>query len=519
MRALSPQSTKAVLQMISVVIAEDFMGSKKAEYINFIEHLGSNVKFSENKWVCDKLRRSPAEDASVFTLYFGRIPEQHREIVKHFSAIRIIQGKTIATAKASISDLARFFDFWTAEYKTAELCACDEFAAARFCQYLRECGWAESTNGKTWGTVSTFLKTMNGWDDMLLKTPFSVSPFYKQTRFDSKYIPADVVSQLDEVFKKDVISLHLRCAYWLLRLIPSRVGEVVGMRIDCLKRYNGDYVLFIPTWKQNGGRREPIMRSIHLEETGIAGYLIALVKKQQDTARRLQEYMPDHKKGALLTYCVQSVLNGGGLLYLVSAVHHIQNRFKDICLKHSITDGSGQVYGITTHQFRHNGITDRLAAGFTAAQIAEITGHHGSAMILNAYAHLNLLPETIIEKQEYVLQEPNSRENRYVLFGGRILNMEEQLEKRLLRNLRAHKVRGGICSDITGCKSDMWNCLDCGFFVPDAEQTGYYEEQALLWREKCARFSAFPIIKGNAERNAELFEGVLKKLKEGESAL
>lgn len=80
---------------------------------------------------------------------------------------------------------------------------------------------------------------------------------------------------------------------------------------------------------------------------------------------------------------------------------------------------------VTTHQFRHNGITDRLAAGFTAAQIAEMTGHHGDAMIFNAYAHLNLMPETIREKQNYVLAERQESDKRYVLFGGRILNMDE----------------------------------------------------------------------------------------------
>ena len=94
--------------------------------------------------------------------------------------------------------------------------------------------------------------------------------------------------------------------------------------------------------------------------------------------------------------------------------------------------------------------------------------------------------------------------------------MEEQLENFLLRNLRAHRVRGGICVDITGCKSDMWNCLDCKFFAPDAEQLDYYEEQARLWREKNVKFSDFPVIKGNAEKNAELYERVLKKLKEGQ---
>ena len=69
-------------------------------------------------------------------------------------------------------------------------------------------------------------------------------------------------------------------------------------------------------------------------------------------------------------------------------------------------------------------------------------------------------------------------------------------------------------SSNSGCKSDMWNCLDCEFFIPDADQLSFYEEQAILWRVKCDRFTDFPIIKGNAERNAELFERVLKKLKE-----
>ena len=55
--------------------------------------------------------------------------------------------------------------------------------------------------------------------------------------------------------------------------------------------------------------------------------------------------------------------------------------------------------------------------------------------------------------------------------------------------------------------------------MPDAEQLDYYEEQVTFWREKSVRFSDFPIIKGNAERNAGLYEHILKKLKEGEYTL
>ena len=504
--------------MSSIVLAENFISSKKAEYIRFAEQLGSNVCFLEDKWRCDKLRRAPAEDFGSFTLYFSKVPDQYKEMVKYFSIIRIIQGLTIGSAKVDVVGLTKFFDFWTAKYKSVGLHKCDEFIAAKFCQHLEEQKLAESTKHLTWGSTRVFFQTMNGWDDTPLKNPFSISPFCRQTKVDDKYIPESVILQLDGIFKQDEIALHLRCAYWLIRLIPSRISEVLGTNIDCLKRYNGNYVLFIPTWKQNGGRREPIMRSIHLEETGIAGYLIYIIKQQQEVARQLQKHMTGHKKGALLAYRKSHVYKGVSSdtnYCTVLAIYSMWSALRSICVKYHVANNDGQIYKVTSHQFRHNGITDRLAAGFTTAQIAEMTDHHGSAMILNSYNHLNLLPETIIEKQEYVLQEENGRENRYVLFGGRILNMEEQLERRLLRNLRAHKVRGGICCDITGCKSDMWNCLECESFAPDADQLEYYVEQAVLWREKCVRFKKFPIIKGNAERNVELFERVLIKLKEG----
>lgn len=504
--------------MNSAVVAENFTRSKEIEYIGFVGNLGADVCFSTDKWVCDRLRRAPAEKTNMYTLYFSKIPTTYRETVKYFSAISLIRGKSIATAKTYVDDLIRFFDFWIVRKGSVPLYLCDEFTAAEFYQYLEERRLAEATNIGVWSSVNTFFKTMNGWDNKVLKNPFSISPYCRQKRFDEKYIPESVALQLDAIFKRDEIDLPLRCAYWLLRLIPSRIGEIVGMRIDCLKRFNGNYVLFIPTWKQNGGWHEPIMRSIHLEDTGIAGYLIDLVKRQQEAARQLQEYVPDSKKGALFTYRQRYVYDGKAPYYtklcFIATSATVRAKFQDICVKYRVTDDDGNVYKVTTHQFQHNGITDRLASGFTTAQIAEMTRHHGDAMIYNAYAHLDLMPETIIKKQEFVSEETGSRENRYILFGGRILNMEEQLEKRLLNNLRAHRVRGGICSDITGCKSDMWNCLECASFVPDADQAAYYEEQATLWREKCERFSAFPVIRGNAERNSRLFKCILEKLRE-----
>ena len=502
--------------MNSAVVAETFSDTKKSEYIRFAEKLGVDVCFTSDKWICDTLRRSPAEKTGTYTLYFDRIPALHKDAVKYFAIISLVQNKSIATVKTYIGDLIRFFDFWTSYKENGELCTCNEFAVADFYQHLESRELAEATNIGIWSSMSTFFKTMNGWDNKQFKNPFSISPYCRQRKYYEKYIPEDVVNQLDHIFKKDEIDLYLRCVYWILRLIPSRISEVVGMPIECLKRFDGKYVLFIPTWKQNGGWRRPVTRSIHLEEKGIAAYLIRLIEEQQEAARQLQEYMPDNKQGALFTYRQRNLFRREKPYYtrlcFVATRDTVRTRFQDICVRYGVRDQNGNPYKVTTHQFRHNGITDRLAAGFTAAQIADMTGHHGDAMIYNAYAHLDLKPETIVEKQKFVSGEPGSRDERYILFGGRILNMNEQLEKRLLKNLRAHRVRGGICSDITGCKSDMWNCLECKFFVPDAEQRNYYIEQIALWKAKQEKFREFPLIRENAERNVKLFECVLKKI-------
>ena len=98
-----------------------------------------------------------------------------------------------------------------------------------------------------------------------------------------------MAKKLDCVFQHEEIPVYLRCIYWILRLIPSRIGEVLGMKIDCLKPYDKHYCLFIPTWKQNGGHFEPIMRVIHIEDVGISSILIALVKQQQEERNRYRD--------------------------------------------------------------------------------------------------------------------------------------------------------------------------------------------------------------------------------------
>lgn len=495
---------------------ENFEESEKSRYRLFVSELGNHAIFEDDAWICDKRIRSGAEPKNYHHIYFAGVPETYREAVKYYAVLRILQGDVIRTVRSRITKLSLFFKFYN-QIQQGNSLQVNTLTAVHFKEYLEQGGYAVKTKNSTWQEVSTFLNMMNGFCGTGGRNPFSINPYSGTVKLDYKYIPDDVVDRLDRTFKSEDIELHLKCIFWLLRLVPSHISEILGMKIDCIKPYNGHYVIFIPTWKQNGGHIEPMYRSIHLEREGMGGYLLELLQKQQGAASIMQSRLPDLKKGYLFAY--QRVLHyqrGGNSrngVVNVMQIGTVSYQFKRICEQYQIKDQEGGIYNLTSHQFRHNGITDRLAAGFTLEQIADMTGHHGNAMIWNSYAHLDLKPETIVEKQKYVLKESEKPEAGYILFGGRILNMEEALEKRLLKNIRAQKVPGGICGDITGCKSDMWNCLECDRFVVDSGQASYFEEEAKRWEEKAERFSAMPMVRDNAKKHAMQYRKMVERIK------
>lgn len=498
-------------------LAENYDSTQNARYLDLLQGFGSDICFDEDTWVCDKRIRNNSDPSHYINIYFSTIPKKYKELVKYFAIIRLLQGDTVRTVRSRINRLVSFTKFLNESCSAPLISDCDSRIALKLKEYLDMSKWAENTKKDIWLQASSLLKSMDGFDGRQCKNPFTANPYARIIKLDYKYIPEIIADELDEVFRKEEIELHIRCIYWILRLIPSRISEVLAMQIDCVKPYNGNFVIFIPTWKQNGGNMESIIRSIHIENAGIANYLLELIWAQQKIATKLQAHLPENKQGCLFSY--QRILHykKGGTSQAGVANNIIQSfvdyHFKRICRQYNIKDKDERIYNLTSHQFRHNGITDRLEAGFTMEQIADMTGHHGNAMIWNAYAHLNLKPETIVKKQRYVLEEPLHIGSKYVLFGGRILGMDELLEKRLLKNLRAHRVPGGICGDVTGCKSDMWNCLACEHFVPDSNQISYFEEQITLWQVKGKRFENMPMVRDNAIKNAGLLEAIVKKIR------
>jgi integrase len=494
------------------LVEESYREYEKTRYREFLHTLSDSIAFEQDTWICRNRRRVASEGLHLVSIYFSKVPERYREMVKYYTILRIISGRAIRTVRSAIINLSAFLRF----VGNDSLDSINVITAMLLKEHLDNCGYAESYCYAIWSEAGNFLSVMNGFDGMQLKNPFYKNIYESHQQLDYKYIPDSVVAQLDYAFMDSSILLHLRCIYWILRLIPSRINEVLGMSLDCLKPFDGHFCLFIPTWKQNGGYMEPIMRVIHIiDDDGMGGYFLRLIREQQKTAKSYQIFLPKGKENMLFSYRREARFKSGTCLtdsYSVISWRYVSTRFKEICTQFNIREEDGKPYNATTHQFRHNGITDRLAEGFTAEQIAEMTGHHGSATIYGAYTHLNLMPEVLRKPYNYngPLKEPK---NPYVLFSGRILNMDARMEAYLLKNIRAHRVRGGICDDITHCSSDMWVCFNCGHFIPEREQLGWFEEQVELWQVKAERFAHEPLIRENALKNLAAFNAVVHKLK------
>ena len=93
--------------------------------------------------------------------------------------------------------------------------------------------------------------------------------------------------------------------------------------------------------------------------------------------------------------------------------------------------------------------------------------------------------------------------------------MDFVTESRLLKNIRAHRVPGGVCADVTHCRSGIWECISCRDFVPEMEQLAYFKEQAADWESKAEKFRNDRQLADNFAAIAGGFKTVVEKLERG----
>lgn len=510
-------------------LPHNFENEPKEKLLELVRAIGNNVKFNDETWICDKLAKSEIDKKTSYTIYFKNTTETYEEWIRFYALAMIKKGNGIKTVKNNVTDIKTFFRFLEEYYNSVNLDLVDITIMNNYKFYLNKEYTSSDTKHGKWSAVSNFYDTMNGADRKFKINPVPSNPFEKKRYDDNKYIPKFVTDQIDVIFKDKSIPLYIRTCYWILRFIPSRLGEVVKMKLDSFKKIKDGWVLTLPMWKQNGGYHKPEIRTIRFKDESIEGnFLLDLLKEQKEKALELQDKLNDEEKGYLFTYKKSFFLGDkykitGKMEYaeykntiVVASLTSIAEFLYKFGDRYDIKDENGDRYKFTSHYLRHNGITDRLNENFEPVDIRAITNHKNDSMILGNYNHPD--KKVIEEKQEKVLERAgkDTGKNEAVFFKGRILNINEMMEKRLLSNIRAHKLKHGICSDITGC-NNHYQCLDeCEYFIPDVNDLPYYENEVKQWTKKVDFFTQQnnQFMKENAEYNLELNMKVLTKIKD-----
>lgn len=515
-------------------VTYDFSKSKEELFIKSLSTYGTDINFDDDVWFCDKLITNQTRLKKYYTLYFSRVPEKYKSELKYYCIYRLSASSSTKDVKEKITSITKLLDF--IEKEKLDISELNRGAETEFTKYLdsyiKDNGEKLSVSYKSsiFNSSKHFIDFIVSFKGYNSSNSFSIkrNPYKDKIvlNHDYKYIPDNIISQLDEAFKREDIPRTLKVFYWIARSIPSRVSEVLEMSLNCLKPYGDNaYTITIPTRKQTGGYHNAKLRMVTLNYNGHGKFLIDLIKEQIEYSKLIQNKLPEEKKGFLFAYQVQTYnerhfKETGEHTYYPSNRYSVVNTDKvadnlnRFCKRYNIKKEDGSIYSLTSHQLRHNGITERIYAGFTPLQIMLMTEHQNDEMITKSYTHRK--EQVLLEKQRAVNGECVSPENTAspILFKGRILNMDDRTEERLLKNLRAHRLKGlGICSDFTKCQNNILACLDnCDNFIPDAENLDYFKEQIEVCDMKIEKFKNNKQLKENIEYNRSLYIKVVRKI-------
>lgn len=516
-----------------VVMPFDFKEDDVDELKKLLKDLSKDkIDFYDEIWKCDKLANNISVDSPKrYTIYFSNVPEKYKDWIRYYALSTYGYRLSIRTMQRNVTDIKMFFNFLEKHCNSIPMEDVDITQLNKYKEYLRTSKLSPDTKHNKWSAVSNFYIKMKGAKGYFNINIVDTNPFDKKHHDDSKYISDYVTEQLDDLFKNELLPLYIRAAYWIMRFVPSRIEEIYKIPIDCVKKIKDGWTLTLHMYKQNGGYYEPELRVLRFKNESLeCNFLLNVLEQQQKVAESLQDSLTEELKGYFFThheYIYNNYGNGKFKYYikkriLVACEYTITEFLSKVCQRFNIRDEEGNLANITSHRFRHNGITDRMSpdGGFEADDVAGITLHKNSSMIFKNYNHPK--KEEMLKIQEKVFEVTDDVEasDKPFYFRGRIMNISPMMEKKLLRDFRKHKMKLGICSDTEGCKH-QYRCLeDCEFYIPDCDDLPYFEKEIDEWSKKVEYYKAQnqPISLENAEYNLKIHtkvrDRILKIIKE-----
>lgn len=502
--------------------------------INKIDQLG-NFKFSDDSWYYSR-KHKDSLPKGCYTIPFHKVPEKYKEWVKYYALHNTSSASNILKRCYKIAEFLQFLD---KHYPATGIAQITRQQVNAFEYQLHHSGSKINTKQFTYASLQDFFMRLSDFPEMPNVLPTkNINPFRQESNPSDKRLPTKVIRAWDSALKDDNLNIPLefRLVYWLIRSFPNRITEILSMKRNCIKSFYSEYVIQIPTFKQSGGYDREEVKAIPVIYAGHGKYVIDLIRKLQLQTEELIHSDINSKIDPLNLFVTKYWYFHGSKRDIVMRYRshklrkwtgpNINLLLEQLAFILDIRDEKGILVIPTTHQFRHNAVTDRLyMVGYTVEQVRRLTGHKNAAMTQH-YTH------QLIEKHKEIhmkLSElPSAAESAYE-FKGKVVNLDKRTVSQLEKDPRKYltwEAKGkkgvGICSDISGCNpkgtSIHFECYACQWFVPKAEYYEDYKMEYSYWNQVIERTSGDPRRTAhleNAIRNASYLERILEICEKG----
>lgn len=192
------------------------------------------------------------------------------------------------------------------------------------------------------------------------------------------YIPDDVLTQINEALKIEE-NPYVRYGIIILQSTGMRIGDLLKLRIDCIKPHLiSGYTI---TWFEHKTRKKRQPMPVRSE-------CAKAVEKLIEATKELREESDESIKDMLF---IGTIKRGNQYESRVGEIAVISKTtmawwFNRFIRDNNILDTNGELYNLTSHQFRRTLGTDMLSKGTNINVIQQVLGHADPAITKRFYA-------------------------------------------------------------------------------------------------------------------------------------
>lgn len=420
---------------------------KKYEEILLSKH---NCNFNDEVWEINETFKDTPSKINFKNLDF-LLPEE-LNVVKCFVINKLaINSERSSSLNNHLHELKNFFT-----YLHKEKIKLKSFNTEIYALYLKE---------KPESKINSFIEFLNL--ENIINVSVKKSKHHKSKNRTA--IEQAVIEQLDVYFfnldGKNNIPTDIRAIYLTLRFICNRISEVLHMKTDCIQDINENYFsIVIPNTKSTARHAEKYV-NYYISSSGEAETIFRKAIEEQI------KYAAEHNDNRL--FISRADPNK------TVKDHNFNDFIAAICEKENICNADGTVAAPTSHQFRHNAVTERINSGLYSRKMLKEELNHNSINSQLTYYGKSAYDRFLDDKE--LVDTVYSETSVDQIFDGRNKQIENikvvpkfQYDKLIKSPSIRYLPENQLCSACS-CKPRFESCVACDNFVPDPQ---YYEDVA-----------------------------------------